>query len=106
MYPSDDISKEEVDLKYNTMWTTLTKGEPVEPLPLATVYLLEHTDGVLRPPSAFSLGGGSLPPFMYADACCVDAVVGSKADRGTQLEHSEQERARARSGAGQCCCPV
>ena len=45
MYPSDDISKEEVDLKYNTMWTTLTKGEPVEPLPLATVYLLEHTDG-------------------------------------------------------------
>lgn len=29
MYPSDDLSKEEVDLKYNTMWTTLTKGEPI-----------------------------------------------------------------------------
>ena len=44
-------------------------------------WLLENTDGrVLRPPppSVFSRGG-SLLPFIYADARCIDAVVVSQA---------------------------
>ena len=46
------------------------------PLPLATENLLENTDGVL---DQCSLGGGTLLPSIYADACDVDAVVVSKA---------------------------
>ena len=44
-----------------------TWATPVETLPLATDNLLENTDGGTPTPSLFSRGG-SLLPFIYADA--------------------------------------
>ena len=82
---ADEYTGKVVDaLTTNGMWgnTLLVyasdNGQCEIPPPLATDNLLESTEGVLRPPSVFARGC-SLLPCSHADACCVDAVIVSKA---------------------------